>query len=257
MVKHAHEMVHVQAGQDHEQETHLHKLMEVAEVIRSDPRRREMLDRFISGDIHKSPGGAIAIPFGYDWNEEQQCSVPNMKVFWHDHGSFVGKDGAMYNVRTDDNGVGQVYVAPVDERGQYIDCIHPYTYDCYIGPHGIDVRADFINGAHRASPQNTAEERRLQDLEGHDIMVPRHQIGTEFDDRRDSISLRKYGDGHIEGMIHDSVSGETQQLYAPYDVKAALLMLDDMEVELEGLAVAYEAEREIVRARHMGTRAAA
>ena len=42
-----------------------------------------------------------------------------------------------------------------------------------------------------------------------------------------------FGDGHIEGIIHDSESGEVSQLFSPNDIKAAIAMLDEMDAELE------------------------
>jgi hypothetical protein len=237
-VKQTHEGVcalgeQVDYRQDEAEQAYLASCMEVASIVRGNPRRLDILDQFITGDIHKFKGGELAITFGNRYDAKKGGWVPDEKVFWHDHGSFVDKAGAMYKVRTDDEGVGQVYVSPVDERGDYIDCIHPYTYDCYIGPHSIDVRVDFVNGTHHAPPTNTITEQKLQAKDGLDVMVPRHQAGTIFDERRDSILLRKYGDGHIEGIIHDSESGEVSQLFSPNDIKAAIAMLDEMDAELE------------------------
>lgn len=120
--------------------------------------------------------------------------------------------------------------------------IHTHI-DCYIGPHGIDVRIDFINGVHHSPPLNTFEERQLQARDSLDVMAPHHKVGAGFDERRDSISLRKYGDGHVEGMIHDVESGEVIELFAPADVKATMAMLDEWDDGLEQLTVARPAVR--------------
>lgn len=217
-------------------------LLSAASLIRDDPRRRETLEMFVNGDIHKQFGGEIVTPRGPD--------LPPI-VYWHDHGTFVGPDGSIYHARTDDyDEHRQMFVSPADERGRYIRCIQPFTYDGYTGPHSIEMRFDFINGPHRAAPRNTLEEAELQRREGLDPVYPRHKEWV--DERRDSLSLVKDKDGHIDGWLHDSVTNQTHQLYDPVQVLETMRMLDELEREVAALTAEQAKDRQRLVAEQLG-----
>ncbi len=221
-------------------------LFDVAAIMIERPRQRELLERFISGDIHREAGGAIALTFGYDWNEQENRSVPNTKVFWHNHGTFVDKNGAIYEARSDDAGLPQVYIAPNSPEWTVQPCIHPWTYDADSGPYDIEMRFDFINGPHRTAPQNTLEESRRLIAMGEDPVYPAHQTGIEASpelSRRDYLSLVKRGNGHIDGWLHDSETDETSRLYSPRDVLATVHELEERANERQRLEREYDEMR--------------
>lgn len=194
-------------------------LKQTAQAIREKPRQRRLLEIYGNHEnpdaIHEITDAPIA---------DERAGV----VFWHNHGTFVAPDGAIYRVRMDDTGLAQMYVSPVDERAESVDCIRPFTYDSHVGPYGIELRVDFINGAHRTLPRNTAEEHRLQWLEGRDVMLPRHSEAMSFRPDRDSIFLRKNRDGSIDAWLHDS-DGGVARLYGSNEVLAMTALQDDRE----------------------------
>ena len=195
-------------------------LEQTAQAIREKPRQRRLLE--IYGD-HENPDAIHEIadaPIA-----DERAGV----VFWHNHGTFVAPDGAIYRVRMDDTGLAQMYVSPVDERGESVDCIRPFTYDSHVGPYGIELRVDFINGAHRTLPRNTSEEHMLQALEGRDVMLPRHSEEMAFRADRDSIFLRKNSDGSIDAWLHD-IDGNVNRLYGTNEVMAMAAVQDDRQV---------------------------
>ena len=195
-------------------------LEQTAQAIRERPRQRRLLE--IYGD-HENPDAIHTIadaPIA-----DERAGV----VFWHNHGTFVAPDGAIYRVRMDDNGLAQMYVSPVDERAQSVDCIRPFTYDSHVGPYGIELRVDFINGAHRTLPYNTKEEHMLQALEGRDVMLPRHSEEMAFRPDRDSIFLHKNPDGSIDAWLHD-IDGGATRLYGASEVLAMAAVQDGREV---------------------------
>lgn len=195
-------------------------LEQTAQAIREKPRQRRLLE--IYGD-HENPDAIHTIadaPIA-----DERAGV----VFWHNHGTFVAQDGAIYRVRMDDNGLAQMYVSPVDERAQSVDCIRPFTYDSHIGPYGIELRVDFINRLHRTLPRNTKEEHMLQALEGRDVMLPRHSEEMAFRPDRDSIFLHKNPDGSIDAWLHD-IDGGATRLYGASEVLAMAAVQDDREV---------------------------
>ena len=198
---------------------YLDGLAAAAQAVAARPRQRQILEYYIQGN-----GDAIHRRFGGELEDRGE-------VYWHHHGTFVAPDGAIYRVRTDDDGIFRVYASPVDSRGDSIDCIQPYVYDGYIGPHAIEMRVDFVNGVHRSVPLNSRWEHELQAREGRDVMTPRHQEGIAFDSRRDSIALCKHPDGHIEGWLHDSADGEVVSLYSPAEVCAMIAILEEEENE--------------------------
>ena len=204
-------------------EQYIDGLAQVAQAVMANPRQRKILDYYLEDDgeaIHHRLGGERT-----DGNLD----------FWQNHGTFVAPDGAIYRVRSDDWRL-QVYVSPVDERATSVDCIRPYTYDGHIGPYSIEMRADFINGAHRTVPKNTPIQHELQRREFGDgaVLVPRHIDGMWFsDERRDSIALRKYPDGHIEGWLHDGADGSVVRMYPPAEVRSMIEILADEAQYLE------------------------
>ena len=191
--------------------------MEAAVVVWENPRRRMILDLFLSGEVHKHFGGSLEAANG------------SGRIFWHDYGTFIAPDGAIYHIRADDAGVMQAYVSPVDERAAGLYCIQPYTYDGYRSSDGNEMRIDFINGLHHASPRNTLEETELQRRDGQDVVHPRHQDGINFDSRRDSISVTYCDDGTLKALIHDSETGCTTSLYDPVLVRRFADELDTLE----------------------------
>lgn len=222
----------LQVTEDLEREHSIEQgLLDAADAVRGDADRKKILEEFISGEIHKRRGAYLALTFGYKGPEE-----PNQKVFWHDHGTFVGPDGAVYHVRTDDDGVGQMYTVPAG--GQRRDVIHPYTYDSYIGPHGITGRVDFVNGVHDIAPKNTPRQMELQRLESKSPVIPRHAEGTDSTvepalENRHSVTYEKQPTGEILGWYHDPKTNETVKLYSPEEVLAVADMLDERDAELE------------------------
>ncbi len=194
-------------------------LEQTAQAIREKPRQRRLLEIYGNHEnpdaIHEIADAPIA---------DERAGV----VYWHNHGTFVAPDGAIYRVRMDDTGLAQMYVSPVDERAESVDCIRPFTYDSHVGPYGIELRVDFINGAHRTLPRNTGEEHRLQWLEGRDVMLPRHSEDMAFRADRDSIFLRKHPDGSIDAWLHDS-DGGVARLYGANEVLAMAVVQDDRE----------------------------
>ena len=195
-------------------------LEQTAQAIREKPRQRQLLEIYGNHEnpdaIHEIADAPIA---------DERAGV----VFWHNHGTFVAPDGAIYRVRMDDTGLAQMYVSPVDERGESVDCIRPFTYDSHVGPYGIELRVDFINGAHRTLPRNTSEEHMLQALEGRDVMLPRHSEEMAFRADRDSIFLRKNSDGSIDAWLHD-IDGNVNRLYGTNEVMAMAAVQDDRQV---------------------------
>lgn len=200
-------------------------LFDVAAIMIENPRQRQILEMFMSGEIHGQFGGSL---------QQQRGAGTDPYVFWHNHGCFVDKNGAIYEARSDDSGVPQVYVSPNDPEWTNLSCIQPWTYDVDSGPYDIEMRFDFINGPHRTSPRNTIEESIHLSAIGQDPVCPAHYTGIEESpelSRRDYLSLVKRGNGHIDGWIHDSVTGETTRMYAPRDVVAVVHELEDREAE--------------------------
>ena len=200
-------------------------LEQTAQAIREKPRQRKILEIYGNHEnpdaIHEIADAPIA---------DERAGV----VFWHNHGTFVAPDGAIYRVRMDDTGLAQMYVSPVDERGESVDCIRPFcirpfTYDSHVGPYGIELRVDFINGLHRTLPRNTKEEHMLQALEGRDVMLPRHSEEMAFRPDRDSIFLHKNPDGSIDAWLHD-IDGGATRLYGASEVLAMAAVQDDREM---------------------------
>lgn len=189
-----------------------------AEAIRQHPRQRRLLE------IYADPERPDAI---HDLTDAPISDSRANIVFWHNHGSFVAPDGAIYRVRMDDEGAAQVYASPLDERARSVDCIRPVTYDSQIGPHGIEMRIDFINGVHRELPKNTSEQRMLQHREGRDVMLPRHNEDMRFIADRDSIFLRKQPDGSTDAWLHDSVHGDVVRMYGAAEVLAMAAVQDE------------------------------
>ena len=191
-----------------------------AQAIREKPRQRRLLE--IYGN-HENPDAIHTLADAPIADERARV------VFWHNHGTFVAQDGGIYRVRMDDNGLAQLYVSPVDERAQSVDCIRPFTYDSHVGPYGIELRVDFINGLHRTLPYNTKEEHMLQALEGRDVMLPRHSEEMAFRPDRDSIFLHKNPDGSIDAWLHD-IDGGATRLYGASEVLAMAAVQDDREM---------------------------
>ena len=219
-------------------EEYVEGLDRVARLMHDNPHQREVLEQFVSGEIHNKFGGSIKQQYG--WGTEPY-------VFWHNHGIFVGPDGAIYEARTDDNGVPQVYVSPNDPEWTTLDCITPWTYDVTSGPYYIEMRFDFINGPHRTAPRNTIEEAVLQRADGKDPVYPRHYEGIDPSSelsRRDSLALIKRGNGHVDGWLHDCETDEFSRLYSPQDVLAVARSLDDIEVEHKQLITEHDKGRE-------------
>lgn len=196
-------------------------LIEAARALRDNPKQRELLEKFTDGTIHEHWSGSIA-------QDRGAATV----VYWHDHGTFVAPDGAIYQVRTDDDDINrQVYVAPNDsEWAKGLPCIQPWTYDGVTGPHGITMRFDFLNGPRRIVT-NTLDDMKKQRLEGADPTMPRHKEWA--DEARDSISIEKHRDGRITGVLHDGQSRTDTLLYAPDEVRAVVAMIDEAEREIE------------------------
>lgn len=189
--------------------------IDAAVMVRENPRCRMILDLFLSGEIHNYFGGSLRAVNGTE------------RVFWHDRGTFIAPNGAIYHIRADDAGVMQAYVSPVDERAVGTYCIQPYTYDGYRSDDGSEVRIDFVNGLHHAAPPNTIEEAELQRRDGQDAVYPRHRDGINFDSRRDSISVR-YGDnGTCMAMMYDSATGLTTPLY---DIVLVRRFIDELDM---------------------------
>ena len=217
-------------------------LLDAAQYMIDHPRQREILSQFMSGEIHEKLGGSIVTQRG-------QNEPPI--VYWHDHGTFVAPDGSIYQPRTDDYDIHrQMFMSAVDGRGSGFPCIQPYTYDGYTGPHSISMRFDFVNGKHRCAPQNTPEEAALLHREGRDPVAPRHKEWVASD--RDSLSLKKFEDGHIEGVLHDSVTNTDTKLYSPEMVMAAVSMLDDIQADIDGLTGDTARSRQQIIARYLG-----
>ncbi len=205
-----------------EYERYYNGLAVAAQAIIDNPRQRKILNYYLDDDgdaIHKRKGGELR-----DGDTE----------YAQHHGTFVAPNGAIYRLRGADWQL-QVYTSPVDERGDSIDCIRPYTYDGYMGPYDIEMRVDFINGAGRAVPANNAWDRELQRREYGNaaVSIPRHQEGMDFPAGRDSIALRKHRDGHVEGWLHDSVSGDVVTLYSPAEVQAMIGILDEESARID------------------------
>ena len=224
-------------------------LFDVANIMIQNPKQREILERFISGEIHGEFGGSL---------RQQRGFGTDPLVFWHMHGSFVDTRGAIYEARSDDAGVPQVYVAPNNPEWTNISCIQPWTYDVASGPYDIEMRFDFINGPNRTAPFNTLAETQLQRNEDKDVSMPRHYDGIEAMpelSRRDYLSLVKRGNGHIDGWLHDSQTDQTTRLYAPADVLATVHEMEDTAAETARLEQEYDAMRAAYVAAHLGTRA--
>lgn len=204
-------------GGDHEAGQFDRGLLEAAMTVWESSQTRAILDLFISGEIHSHTIGGLYAVGGAS------------RIFWHNHGTFVAKNGAIYQLRTDDSGMSQSYVSPVDSRGQGLSCIRPYTYDNYNSPDGSERRFDFVNGAHRSPPINSLYEVGLQRHEGLDVARPRHQDGVAFDGRRDSISVVCGTDGITRAMLHDSETGTSEYLYDATEVKTFVEFLDTLE----------------------------
>ncbi len=217
-------------------------LLDAAQYMIDNPKQLEILKMFMSGEIHQQFGGSIVTKRG---NNEPPI------VYWHDHGTFVAPNGAIYQPRTDDYDINrQVLVSPVDGRGSGLPCVQPYTYDGYTGPHSISMRFDFVNGLHRCAPQNTMEDARILHSEGRDPIAPRHKEWVSAD--RDSISLKKFADGHIEGVLHDSETDTDTRLYSPDMVMATISMMTDMQSDIDRLTEDNERAREEIVARYLG-----
>lgn len=203
-------------GDTHEQQID-RSLFETAMTVWSNPRIRATLDLFNSGDIHKYAGGSLR---AYD---------KSGRIFWNDHGTFVAENGAIYQLRSDDEGVPQVYTAPVDGRGNGLYCVQPYTYDVYSNPDLLEMRFDFINDVHHAPPINSPCEIDTQRRAGLDVMAPSHKEGVIFDARRDSISMARSTDGVVNVMLHDSGTGITERLHDSMDIELLLQLLDTVK----------------------------
>lgn len=215
-----HELERVDSGQegdDNNVEQRGRELFETAVTVIENQRVRTALDLFTSGEIHKHAGGSLRALDG------------SKRIFWHDHGTFVAKGGAIYHLRTDDEGVPQVYVSPVDERGGGLYCVQPVTYDGYSGSDGTEMRFDFINGIHHALPRNSLGEIEQQRQEELDVMRPRHQFGAVFDSRRDSISVIHSPDGTMRAMLHDSETGLVEYLYDAAEIKSLVEFMDTLK----------------------------
>ena len=217
-------------------------LLDAAQYMIDHPRQREILSQFMSGEIHEKLGGSIVTQRG-------QNEPPI--VYWHDHGTFVAPDGSIYQPRTDDYDIHrQMFMSAVDGRGSGFPCIQPYTYDGYTGPHSISMRFDFVNGKHHCVPQNTMEEARLLRSEGRDPIAPRHKEWVASN--RDSLSLEKFADGHIEGSLHDGETNTDIRLYTPSMVMATISMLEDMQSDIDTLTADTDRVQQEMIARYMG-----
>lgn len=73
----------------------------------------------------------------------------------------------------------------------------------------------------------------LQRIEGLDPITLRHKELPEAN--RDSLSYKKFEDGHIEGTLHDSVENTDTKLYSPDEVLATIAMLQGMHGDFEQL----------------------
>lgn len=215
-----HELERVGNGQDdgdRETEQRGRELFETAVTVLENQRVRTALDLFISGDIHQYAGGSLRALDG------------SKRIFWHDRGTFVAKNGAIYHLRADDEETPQVYVAPVDDRGGNLYCIQPVTYDGYRSSDGAEMRFDFINNIHHALPKNSFSEIEQQRQGGFDVMRPPHQTGAAFDDRRDSISVTSSPNGTVRAMLHDSETGLIEYLYDAAEIKSLVELLDTLK----------------------------
>ena len=200
---------------DFDEESYLEGMAWTALAVWKDPRRREAFEQFASGDIHNHYGGGLLAANG------------SGRTFWHDHGTYVADNTAIYQLRADDEGVMQMYVSPTDRRGGGLFCIQPYTYDSYRNSDDTEVRVDFINGLHHHAPFNTLAETELQRRDGLDVVQPRHQDGISFDSRRDSVSVVQREDGKVYASIHDSETGLTEPLYDLADIMRLLSSFDE------------------------------
>ena len=192
-------------------------LFGTAITVWENSRIRTTLDLFMSGKIHEYAGGSL------------RAADKSGHIFWHDHGTFVAEDGMIYHLRTDDEGTPQVYVSPTDGRGSGLYCIQPYTYDGYMSPDGAEMRFDFTNSIHHASPTNSLIEMELQRSDGLDVVRPRHQNGVVFDHRRDSIALTHNPDGTVRVQLHDSKTGHITRLHDSIEIKSILELIDTLE----------------------------
>lgn len=240
-------------------------LLDAAQYMREHPRQLETLVLFMNGNIHKKEGGSIKQQSGRD--------EPPI-VFWHQHGTFVAPDGAIYHARTDDNdNHRQIYMSPVDEYDCQPYCVQPLTYDGHTGPYGITMRFDFKKNLHGMLPSNSTEDVKHQidqyremmhayDAEkarleaevyheripddkmpeywrrykgdvsrNYDIMTPRHKEWAEAN--RDSLSLKKFEDGHIEAVLHDGETEVDTKLYSADVVIAAIGILDSLGTDVD------------------------
>lgn len=218
-------------------------LLDTATVLLQNPAQRKVLEAFVSGEIHATYGGSIERSY---WEDEVWQSY----VFWHAHGTFVSGDGSVYQVRTDDVGRPQVYVAAMDERCASLPCVQPYTYDVYRGPHGNEMRFDFVNGPHRAAPPNTLAEAGELRRAGKDPVAPGHCEGLLAPRARDSIALIKHDNGRIDGYLTDGTTGERRRLYAPTEVLATIGEIEQkdyvpLSVEEEVRIAALTVSREL------------
>ena len=208
---------HVSVNQEDEIEQIERGLFETAITVWENTRVRKALDLFMSGKIHEYAGGSL------------RAADKSGHIFWHDHGTFIAKNGAIYHLRSDDDGTPQVYVSPVDGRGGALYCIQPHTYDSYSNSDGTEMRFDFINGIHHAPPTNSLHEVELQRSEGQDVVRPRHQDGTTFDSRRDSVAFVRIPDGTMRATLHDSKTNGIEQLYDSIEITSILALIDSLE----------------------------
>lgn len=202
---------------NHEAEQRDREFFETAIVVCENSRAQTVLDLFISGEIHKHAGGGL------------RALDRSGRIFWHNHGTFVAKSGAVYHLRTDDEGEPQVYISPASSREGGLYCVQPCTYDGYSNSDGSEMRFDFINGANHALPRNSLYEVEQQRQDGLDVMRPRHQDGTAFDSRRDSISIACGPGGAVRAAIHDSKTNLTEYLHNAVEIKSLVELISTLE----------------------------
>ena len=194
------------------------ELGRAADALVANPRQREIFSRYCDDTIHTRLGGELYEPI----------DAEHALLFWHHLGTFVAQDGTIYRVRMDDNRYLQMYISPVDERGQSIECIRPYTYDGDVMDDG-KVRVDFVNGIHHIVPKNTAEEMRMLNCNGGDALIPIHRSGERFHPQRDAL-LFWVQNGQVEAVYHDGEHHQVERVFTMAEIAEELAAREEQLV---------------------------
>lgn len=215
---------------DVETERYEQGLIRMAKIVRNDPKLRQKIDLYVSGEIHNDPGAGL------------ESSDESGQIFSNDHGVFVGTDGEVFNLRTDAWGGACVYASlssEEDDEPTGLFCFQRKAYDGFRSQDNTVMRFDFVNSLYRRPPSNSLLEQELQCEEGLDYASPRHLEGAGFDSRRDSILLVHGTDDSLRATLHNSEKGTVEEIFDCRLIQSLVERMDAAEsIDSSGPTVA-------------------